>query len=213
MNNKTSPLTLFVILCIALITLSGAEAQTPPADVQQEMIQYVNDNYGHSLPCLSNMQVTENNNVAMITFPKLSCVTDDAGVVMTSSLVGGTVTLFDYLPAPKGGYPKGVVQEDGSVNITFDVESTGACVRIIDPTFKKGKTRGWVGPSNDPLDQFRQMHGGHVVTAVGFYNGQPVVLTPPVKTALCLATPGVESDDQNNPSVCDQKNQPQAVSD
>lgn len=207
--NKT--ITLIAVSIFAWSTVSLAVSQTPTDNSQQEVIQYINDQYARQLPCLSKMEVVVKGNMVTVTFPQLACVTDDNGEILTVPLVDGTVTLADYLPEPKGGYPKGVIQKDGSVHITFQIEEKGAHVMIIDPTYKKGNVQGWIGPSDDPRDQFRQMHGGHIVTAIGFVDGKPVILTPRIKMALCLATPGMAKDDVNDPSVCSPSNQPQAV--
>lgn len=155
-----------------------------------------------------NMEVSvDENALATVFFPDL-CVTDEQGDILNTSLAGGTVILVDYSEEPVGGFPRGIVQEDHSVSITFTVLGEGLHIRVVDPTFSKGDVNGWVCPSDNPADQVRQMHGEHIVTVLAFEDGQQVILTPLQKQEICLSMPHPSDPSQNDESLCDADNQP-----
>jgi len=190
------------------VPLTATPEITQESVQEKEMLAALVQDYGGSQLPTYNMQVSvDENAIATVYYPQL-CVTDKEGANLKSSLVGGIVELMDYRVAPVGGFPKGTVLEDGSVSISFPVSRKGASIRVVDPTFANGKLTGWVCPSDNPADQVKQMHGGHIVTVLAFMDGRQVILTPQLKAEMCRMMPHPEDASKDDASSCDAVNQP-----
>lgn len=205
---KNYPMAMIAGLFAIAISTPAVFADENSAEVNAQLIDAVWQDYGASLPCYSDMNLSVQTGVVSVVLG-LSCRTDDNGNLSEMDPVGGTVMVYDYTLMswnrqimkliPEEAYAMSVVQNAESVTLQFLVPTKGISVIIFDAVIEyKNGDRSWIGPSSHKNDNFRQAHGGipgpgdqggHFGTAFAFNNGEQIEISANVAKQICLSTP------------------------